>query len=211
MSTPRSLRGPARAAALGFLGLMALAGAVALARSEGLLGPDAARRLLGLVLGLSAVATGNLLPKLRPLRRLGAAPADALAAERFAGWLLVLAGLGQLALFAVAPLPLARALAAILGAGALLAIGASWAWLGWEAARRPRGGTAPDPGAPPGASDQVAVWLVFALVQVLATACAAAFADGDAWGARLLSWMPLGFWGLYAVLFAALGRRRPSR
>jgi hypothetical protein len=209
MSTPRTLEGPARTAALGFLGLMATAAVIALASHGGLVGVALARRALGLVVGATALVTGNLLPKLRPLRGLGD-PAEALRAERLAGWLLVLTGLGQLGLFALAPLGLARPLAAIAGAGALLAIAGHWTWLAlasWLGVGRPRSARA----APPSEARKVAASLLFAVAQVLATACVTPLAGDGAWGARLTSWMAVGFWGLSALVFVALGCERASR
>jgi hypothetical protein len=208
MSTPRTLQGPARTAALSFLGLMTAAAAIALANGAGLLDVALARRALGLVVGATALVTGNLLPKLRPLGRLGT-PADAQRAERLAGWLLVLTGLGQLGLFALAPLGLARPLAAILGAGALLAIAGNWTWLALTSWLGMHGPTAR--AAPPSEARKVAGWLLLAVAQVLATACVAGMSSGGEWRARLTSWMAAGFWGLYAVVFVVLERGRTPR
>ncbi|MFC4930204.1 hypothetical protein [Massilia sp. GCM10023247] len=69
------------------------------------LGEEMARRLLGVLLGLVVVVYANAIPKsLVALARLRCSPAREQAARRFAGWSLVLGGLGYMAAALLAPL-----------------------------------------------------------------------------------------------------------
>ena len=66
---------------------------------------EAARRLVGVLLGLVVVVYANAIPKsLVALARLRCPPAQEQAARRFAGWSLVLGGLGYVAASLAAPL-----------------------------------------------------------------------------------------------------------
>jgi hypothetical protein len=69
------------------------------------LGEETARRLVGVLLGLVVVVYANAIPKsLVALARLRCSPAREQAARRFAGWSLVLGGLGYIAASLLAPL-----------------------------------------------------------------------------------------------------------
>jgi hypothetical protein len=66
---------------------------------------EMARRLTGVLLGLVVVVYANAIPKsLVALARLRCSPSREQAARRFAGWSLVLGGLGYTAAALVAPL-----------------------------------------------------------------------------------------------------------
>ena len=66
---------------------------------------DMARRLTGVLLGAVVVVYANAIPKsLVALARLRCSPAGEQAARRFAGWSLVLGGLGYMAAALLAPL-----------------------------------------------------------------------------------------------------------
>ena len=66
---------------------------------------EMARRLTGVLLGFVVVVYANALPKsLVALARLHCSPAREQAARRFAGWSLVLGGIGYMAASLLAPL-----------------------------------------------------------------------------------------------------------
>lgn len=104
---------------------MLLGGAVLLERmSPAYISPDAARRMLGVLMGAVVVVYANAVPKaLSPLLRMRCAPAAEQAMRRFTGWSLVLGGAGYAAAWAVAPMAHARLLAmGILGTAFLLVV-----------------------------------------------------------------------------------------
>ncbi|MET0981394.1 MAG: hypothetical protein ABWY02_04795 [Telluria sp.] len=69
------------------------------------LSADMAQRLTGVLLGFVVVVYANAIPKsLVALSRLRCSPAGEQAARRFAGWSLVLGGLGYMAASLLAPL-----------------------------------------------------------------------------------------------------------
>ena len=89
------------------------------------LSDDMARRLFGVLLGAVVVAYSNSIPKMLASRaRTRCSPAQDQAARRFAGWSMVLGGLGYMLAWMFAPL----SMAALLG-GAALAIGLALAVL----------------------------------------------------------------------------------
>ena len=73
--------------------------------TPGYLDEETARRLTGVLLGFVVVVYANAIPKsLVALARLRCSPAQEQAARRFAGWSLVLGGLGYMAAALAAPL-----------------------------------------------------------------------------------------------------------
>lgn len=83
---------------------------------------EMAHRLLGALLGAVVVIYSNTLPKvLAPRSLLGGSPAADQAARRFAGWSLVLGGLGYTLASLLAPIGLANVIASLLLGSALLA------------------------------------------------------------------------------------------
>jgi len=102
-----------------------LGGAVLLQRlSPAYLSPDAARRMLGVLMGAVVVVYANAVPKaLTPLLQMRCAPAAEQAMRRFTGWTLAVGGAGYTTAWAVAPLAHARLLAAsLLGIAVLLVV-----------------------------------------------------------------------------------------
>lgn len=71
------------------------------------LDPEWARRLAGALLGGVVVVYANAIPKALAARMRCASPAADQAARRFAGWALVLGGLGYMLAWLAAPLHLA--------------------------------------------------------------------------------------------------------
>ncbi|HXW82821.1 MAG TPA: hypothetical protein VEJ86_00310 [Candidatus Binataceae bacterium] len=212
MSTQVCLPRPTRAAVLGFMSLLGIAVALALAKGERLIDAGAAARAIGFTIGVMIVVVGNFLPKMRPLESNAGDSAMATSAERFAGWLLVLAGLAYTGLFAFAPLAEARPISSIIGIGTLLVIAVNWAWLKRGALFNSKiaeeCSTLREP-APE--RRKIAIWLMFALAFVLVSACGKFLFNDNRWANEVGSWLVLVFGMTYAVLYAVLeSRRSPS-
>jgi hypothetical protein len=93
-------------------------------------------RLNGVTMGVLLVAWANTMPKmLVPLDRLACDPAREQALRRFAGWAMVLGGLGYTLAFALAPIAIAATLAMCLLAPAVLAVAAVVARRAWTRRR----------------------------------------------------------------------------
>lgn len=93
-------------AVLGALFILGAAGLIAWA-SPAWLDPEWALRLAGAMLGGVVVVYANAIPKALSKRMRCASPAADQAARRFAGWALVLGGLGYMLAWLAAPLHLA--------------------------------------------------------------------------------------------------------
>ncbi|RZA33242.1 MAG: hypothetical protein EOP92_21905 [Lysobacteraceae bacterium] len=89
------------------------------------LDPEWARRLAGALLGGVVVVYANAIPKALASRMRCAAPALEQAARRFAGWALVLGGIGYMLAWLVAPLSMAGTVG-----GLALGLGVTCAALG---------------------------------------------------------------------------------
>lgn len=182
-----------KGAVAGFLGLMVAVMALTAAMKAGLIDIAVMRRTTGLILGAAAILVGNVLPKVRPLAVLTGDALRSSAAERFAGWVLVLAGAAYMAAFLFAPVSDARRISSIAGVAALLLIAASWTWLAFT-------GNTPPVSVAAGGSRKLMLWLVLGFFYVFATACFG-FLFGLAW------WMVVVFWLAYAALSAFIDRR----
>lgn len=212
MNTHARLARPVKMAVYWFMGLMGLAIALALASQLGAIDATAEKRALGMLIGVVVVVIGNLLPKMRPLSTRGADPARATAAERLAGWLLVLAGLAYIGLFLFLPLERARPIAAVTGVGAIVLVTLSWTRLALRRASRSHAAAknANDESRPAVEQRKVVASLLFAFFYLFATACVAYFFDDQAWFHEYASWNLVGFWFVYAVL-SSRGRTRTER
>jgi len=115
--------------ALGFLGLLTLIALFSVAKGRAVIEATLASRAIGLLIGAMIVMVSNLVPKLRPLNAPASDPAEAGAAERSAGWTLVLIGITYIALFAFAPLELATRISTFVGMGGVAVIAINWTWL----------------------------------------------------------------------------------
>lgn len=82
---------------------VALVLGVVVARQLGLVDPLNARRIGAIGLGIVLIAAGNLVPKMRLLQWPGRRPGTGAAAERIAGWTLVLTGAAVVSLWLFAP------------------------------------------------------------------------------------------------------------
>jgi len=196
---------------LGFLGFALAAAALAFAQKMGFIEAPLAKRAMGLILGAVMIVTGNFLPKTRPLNAPGVnPPGPAAAAERFAGWTLVVTGIAYIALFAFAPLDQARKVSSILGIGAMIYVAASWAWMlrgalwgGEEESLADRRHAAE--------KRKLIICLLFAFFYALATASVAFLLHNRRQIEEISWWMFLGFWLLYAALMVVLDRKHCSR
>ena len=194
-----------KSALFGFLGAGLIAAAAAMMDRIGVVETDLANRIIGLALGLMIILIGNSLPKLRPFNRtrVNMRPATV---ERFSGWLLVLAGISWVTLFALASLYEAKRVAALIGVGALAILAVSWIWAAVATVRNGAGPT-------PIANERVALkWqltaaLLFAFFYVFVVACLKFLVNQAEYANELSIWMLTAFWLLYAVLYA-LGPRK---
>ncbi|HEY2090761.1 MAG TPA: hypothetical protein VGJ81_02645 [Thermoanaerobaculia bacterium] len=177
----------------GFLGLMAAIMALAVALKFDLIDAAVFRRTVGLVIGAAAVLVGNVLPKVRPLSLLTGSVKRSSAAERFAGWVLVLAGAVYVSAFLFLPIAEARRVSSFAGIVSLLLIAGSWTWLAVSGAQAPKPGAATK-------SRKLMFSLLLAFFYVFATACIGVF-FGLAW------WMVVVFWFAYAALTALVESR----
>jgi hypothetical protein len=210
MSTQRAYTRPVKTMIAGFLGFAVAAAVLAAADKMGYLEPAIVKRAMGLIIGVLIVITGNFLPKARPLNAPGVnPPGPAAAAERFAGWILVLAGISYIGLFAIAPLKEARKVSSLLGIGAMVYVGASWAWMvrgailgGREESAFERERAA--------RKRRLLVPLLFAFFYAIATACAVFLLPNRHLVEEVSWWMFLAFWLVYAALMVVLDRKRCS-
>lgn len=187
------VREDVRGAVAGFLGLMVAVMALTVAMKVGLIDLTVMRRTTGLILGAAAILVGNVVPKVRPLAILTGNVRRSSAAERFAGWVLVLAGAVYIGSFLFAPVADARRISSIAGVAGLLLIAVSWTWLAFT-------GNTPPVAVATSGSRKLMLWLVLGFFYVFATACFG-FLFGLAW------WMVVVFWLAYAALSAFIDRR----
>ena len=119
-SSSLRLRSASRSIALAIL-ILGTAAALPYAQSLGLIGPDAARRTMQVMIGLILAAYANVMPKdIGPWRSSAEATARAQSLLRVAGWSMTLAGLIYAGLWAFAPLAVADIAATAVVAVALV-------------------------------------------------------------------------------------------
>ena len=203
---------PVTKAVCEFLAVMAAIMALVAGTGMGWFEPAFVRQAVGVLLGIAMVAMGNLLPKMRPLSPAGRDPAGTAAAERFAGWLLVLAGIAHIAAFLILPLPEARPVSAVIGIAAIVVIGVSWARLARGALSRAAPVAEADPVADKRAraQRQVVFALLFGLFYLLTTAGVKSLVDDRSALHDYAAWMLLGLCMAYAVVGSAWCRRSES-
>jgi hypothetical protein len=213
MSRLTPLPRPGWIAALSFIGLMVIAGIVTVAKSMHVVDDTLARRAIGVILGVMLVVVGNFLPKMRPLNWPGVDPAETSAAERMAGWMLVLAGVAYSGWFLFAPLKLARPAASFVGIAALVMIAVNWVWWARRARRRDPGvsAEAATPSRQAVEKRTLMIWLLFAFLYVFATACVVYLINDRHRTLAIASWMHVGFWAIFAVLTVVLSFGPGSR
>jgi hypothetical protein len=129
------------------LAVFILAAAAALRYAQGLeiIGPDAARRTMQVMIGLILAAYANLMPKdIGRWRASARAAARSQTARRIGGWSLTLAGLGYAGLWAFTPIVFADVAGMVIVAAATLGTAAYGGWAHFtcrrpEAAQRSAG------------------------------------------------------------------------
>jgi hypothetical protein len=213
MELKTHIASPARSTVIGFLFLVAIAMAMALARAIGLVDVAVEQRVLGLVIGAMIVVTGNFLPKMRPLNVDQGNPARTTAAERLAGWVLLLAGLAYIALFVFAPVDQARHFSSVIGIGAIGIIAVDWIWLARSvlfATRKPTGNTS-EMGRRLTRKRKAAIWLLVAFFYVLVTACVTFFFYDTPRGHQIGSWSIVVFSSIFALFYGFLGDKCSDR
>lgn len=213
MSTQTHFSRPVKTAVYGFLGQLALIAAVAFVEKLDMIEAATAKRAIGLVIGLMVVTMGNILPKMRPLKAPGGDPGKASAAERFAGWTLVLMGLVYIALFLFAPLDQARSVASMIAIAAMVLIALSWAGQVGRAlfGKRPTSEDLAEQSEYATKKRVLTVWLLFAFFTILVAACVKFLFGDQPWGRELGSYVLLAFTLIYAVIYGALGDKRSAK
>jgi hypothetical protein len=212
MSTPSRRTPPVTTMVLGFLALTAAATLFGLGARYGIIAPSVSRRAIGAVIGVMFVVTGNFLPKMRPLNTPATEPNKATAAERAAGWTLVLVGFADIALFMFARLEVARTISSIIGIGAIAVIAANWAWLarGVLFGRGQTVGGETTLYRAPTQRRRIMIWLLFAIFYLSATAAVKVFVSDPASSDKVATWMLLAF-GVFYSLTAYWNSPRKSR
>jgi hypothetical protein len=111
---------------VGFLGLVAVIGAIAIGKETGVIENHAAKRGVGIIFGLMLIGVGNLLPKFRLFDSPGRDPAQTLAAERFAGWVFVITGTAYVIIWAFVPMPGVMLVSSIVGLTSFALVAFDW-------------------------------------------------------------------------------------
>jgi hypothetical protein len=157
----------------------------------------------GAVVGIVLVL-GNALPKLvRPFWMHGNDPARVMAADRFAGWIFVLAGIVFVALWAFAPTEHVMRISALVGLAAFGLVAASQfrPSLGRERARG-HAATEGDAATTGVAKRWVLIYFFHAVLWVFAM-----FLAESIWGDRAAQWMSIAFVLANGALMFAHRRR----
>lgn len=204
MNTQRISSCPVKAVVWSFLGLTALALVLTVSARAGMLDPLFVKRAIGVLIGATIVITGNFLPKVRPMSAPGSDPAKATAAERLAGWLLVLAGAVYLALFLFAPLDMARLAAPIIGLAAVAVVALNWLWL----ARGGRAVPVDDRDGRGRQSRELMVGALFALFYLFAAGYLSFLVDDKGARDNVTAWILVGFCVVYSIVSVGLDLRR---
>jgi len=194
-------------AALAFLALCAVAVGAAVARKTGILTDPESRRAMGVVVGLMAVVTGNFLPKMRPLGATDDRIGTIAAAERTAGYILLIMGLAFAGLFLFAPLEVANSLSPIVALGGIVVIGLDWIWVAVRR-RAPRSPSAGTPQGPPAGARTMATWLIFGVAYLLVIASLKMLSGNSPWVRELGTWVTTGFTTIYFLVIALQSCRR---
>jgi len=126
----------ARVLTIAVVVLIATFAVLVVGKENAWLDPDLAKRGVSALLGMLLIVCGNYLPKLT--RKPDADTALLGKADRAAGRVLILTGLAFSAIWIIAPLAMATAIASIVGLVGAFACFGTWAWT----ARRAEGGSA---------------------------------------------------------------------
>ena len=100
------------------------------AQAQEIIGADAARRSIQVMIGLVLMVYGNFMPKdIAATRTMACAASRSQSALRVGGWSMALAGLGYAGLWAFAPLALANVASMVVVATAMLVTMGYGGWL----------------------------------------------------------------------------------
>jgi hypothetical protein len=210
----RRLPTPA-APAIGFLTLTAVMLGASLASKAGLLDGLALRRVIGVCVGLMTMLTGNFLPKMRPLSARDGRVATVAAAERRAGWILLIMGLALVGLFLFAPLEIVRWAIPIVVLGGVGFVELDWIWAAWIS-RAQAGGAGRSQAKSAVEGRVVAGWLLFGLAYVLVMASLRMIAGDSVRLREAGSWTVIAFCVAYAAFLVLkdigrhLGAKEPT-
>jgi len=118
--------------------ILALAFGLNLAADRGFIEPGTSDRGMGVVTGLVLVVFANAMPKnFGPLSESRCGPGRGQNLRRFAGWTLVLAGLGHSLVWLTLPIPLAHVWAKVVVASGLVLVVAAVLVVGYRGNHSP--------------------------------------------------------------------------
>ena len=191
---------------LAFITLCALLGVFALARTAHLIDAEMQQRAFGQIVGLMLMVMGNYLPKLRPLHTTRIDRARGASAERFAGRILLLAGLVSFAMCIGLPTSEAGLAAARLGAGSFVMIATHWSWLAYSARLGESTHTAPSAGSPAPTSREwrTSIWLLIGYAYICSSAWAMDLLGDSPLRDPARTWLVTGFSMLILVVLPFL-------
>lgn len=158
-----------------------------LATKAGLLPQGSAQRIGLIAMGLVLMVTGNVLPKMRFFERRGFPAARAIAAQRLAGWTLVMAGLAIVGFWIFSATRETLLASSLVGLGAFALVGAAWTWL-VLGPREPVDATDGETATVGTAARHALVWILFGLGW-----CFALFLTDYVWGDEASFWMSVAF------------------
>jgi len=171
---------------------VALVLGVVVARQFGLVDPLNARRIGAIGLGIVLIAAGNLVPKMRLLQWSGRRPETGAAAERIAGWTLVLTGAAVVSLWLFAPGENTMLVSSAVATSAFALMIAAWALISMRG--RDMGGALPSvnsdaQGLRAAQAKRLALFhILFALLWAFAM-----FLADSLWGGNVVLWMAVAF------------------
>jgi hypothetical protein len=193
---------------LGFITLCALLGVFGLAGAAHLIDADMKQRAFGQIVSLMLMVMGNYLPKLRPLRTGRIDRGTGAPAERFAGRILLLAGLVSLVVFIGLPLSEAELASAWLGVGSFVMIASHWSWLAYSARLGDSTHAAPraDSSVLPAASREwrTSIWLLIGYAYICSSAWAMDLLGESPLRDPARTWLVTGFSMLISVVLPFL-------
>jgi hypothetical protein len=111
---------------VGFLGLVAVMGTIAIGKETGVIENHVAKRGVGIIFGLMLFGVGNLLPKFRLFDSPSRDPGQTLAAERFAGWVFVITGTVYIIVWAFTPMSSVMLVSSIVGLSSFALVAFDW-------------------------------------------------------------------------------------
>ena len=187
MSTRNKQWAPFMLVLLSVLVFLAVVVSGAVARELGLVDSLTVKRFASIAIGIVLIVAGNLTPKIRLFHLSAREPDRIAAAERFAGWTLVIAGTVVAGIWVFAPSDQAILISSVAALCAFAAVALHWLAL----ARGARRHDAPDDSG----ELRAAIARRVALLQILYSLCwvFALFAADVLWGDDVAVWMVVGF------------------